>query len=210
LESPAWEDQELLVKVTLTSTKECVVYWLHLPTHTDPFCEGYIGVTTNFNKRMKSHKNTPVNNYMSNVISKYGWEYLCSDILHTGDENQCYAIEASYRNSFNIGWNLQAGGQNGRGGALGFKHSKETIEKHKQDAFNQHKNNPELAKQLAQYNSNVKSKSYLITYPDGQLEIIKNMRAFCREHKLSQSNMISVVKGRCQTCKGFKAKAIND
>lgn len=42
-----------------------------------------------------------------------------------------------------------------------------------------------------------------ITFPDGHVEVIKNLRAFCREHGLSQGNMHAVATGRKKSCKGF-------
>ena len=32
-----------------------VVYWIHLPEHTDMFSEGYIGVTENIKRRYYEH-----------------------------------------------------------------------------------------------------------------------------------------------------------
>jgi group I intron endonuclease len=192
----------------METEKEAVVYWLHLENHCDPFNEGYIGVTTNFDKRMKSHKNTPVNNHMANAIAKYEWDNIVASILHTGSESECYSIENSYRNIFNIGWNQIPGGSSGGGGSLGFKHSQETIEVRSKLALQQHKNNPELGKQLAEYNSTSKAKSYLITYPSGTQVTITNMRRFCRENYLSQSCMTQVAAGKYSQHKGYKVKPV--
>jgi hypothetical protein len=186
--------------------KEAVVYWIHKQDHTNPFDEGYIGVTTNFNHRMESHKRTPVNNHMANAIAKYGWENLVVDVLHSGLESECYPIENSYRNTKLIGWNICIGGEQPLGGSTGYKKSEEQIKTLRENALIQHKNNPELAKQLSQYNADTKSKTYLITHPSGYTEVITNMRKFCREMDLSQSAMTQVAKGKRSDYKGYKAK----
>ena len=40
-----------------------------------------------------------------------------------------------------------------------------------------------------------KSKHYTINHPCGKTDIIFNLRKFCREHNLHQSNMVQVAKG---------------
>lgn len=47
-----------------------------------------------------------------------------------------------------------------------------------------------------------------ITFPDGRIETIQNLRAFCREHKLTAPLMIAVSKGRQTHHKGFKCKKV--
>jgi predicted GIY-YIG superfamily endonuclease len=37
----------------------CYVYWIHREVHTDPSSEGYIGITSEFDKRMWSHFKNP-------------------------------------------------------------------------------------------------------------------------------------------------------
>ena len=36
-------------------TQTASVYWIHLPTHTDPLTEGYIGVSRDVDFRINSH-----------------------------------------------------------------------------------------------------------------------------------------------------------
>lgn len=49
-----------------------------------------------------------------------------------------------------------------------------------------------------------KAKSYLITFPTGETEVITNLRAFCRKYNLSCGCMVHVAKGRNKQHKGFK------
>ena len=49
-----------------------------------------------------------------------------------------------------------------------------------------------------------KSKSYIITFPDGKIEIITNLRQFCEKYKLSQSKMCLVSNGKRNHHKDFK------
>ena len=52
------------------------------------------------------------------------------------------------------------------------------------------------------------SKRYIITFPDGHEEEIRNMAKFCRENGLNKSSMCDVIKGRKESHKGFKAREI--
>ena len=91
------------------------LYWIHLPEHTNPKTQGYIGVTNNFTRRKQDHiycakNNKHRNSYLQRVILKYE-ELLCWDILFTGTAEGCYQLEEYFRNTEKIGWNLAAGGE---------------------------------------------------------------------------------------------------
>lgn len=67
------------------------------------------------------------------------------------------------------------------------------------------------AKQARGYNPEAHARSaesqarlYLITYPDGQMESIKNLVAFCRTHHLDPGNMCRVSQGKRIHYKGFR------
>ena len=47
---------------------------------------------------------------------------------------------------------------------------------------------------------NPRSKSYLVQFPDGSIHRIRGMRAFCREHKLTQCKLT----GMRKETKGYK------
>lgn len=86
------------------------VYWIRHPEHTDMFTQGYIGITNNFEKRIKRHKDKPSNNYLKNCINKHGWDTLIKEVLIIADKTYCLMIEAKLRFKENIGWNIAIGG----------------------------------------------------------------------------------------------------
>jgi len=64
---------------------------------------------------------------------------------------------------------------------------------------------------VAHNNRHSKCKSYYITYPCGKTETIYNLRKFCREQGIQQSNMVQVAKGnpRHKHCSGFKCEVVS-
>lgn len=60
-------------------------------------------------------------------------------------------------------------------------------------------NNPKQKEKI----SNSLAKTWLITYPDGTKETIKNLKKFCNEKGLFQSCMILVSQGKQKNHKGF-------
>lgn len=91
------------------------IYWIHLPEYTfdknDELTQGYIGLTSNFKERMKSHKKKKSLTHFTNAIKKYGWENLNKVIMY---ENLSFStalyLEHVLRPKSNIGWNTQMGG----------------------------------------------------------------------------------------------------
>lgn len=89
-----------------------VVYWIKVKSMSDPYTEGYIGVSSNFEKRKKDHINKPNsgNRYLKNCIEKYNKD-IEFEILHTCDTiEECLFLENKYRNKERIGWNICVGG----------------------------------------------------------------------------------------------------
>jgi hypothetical protein len=50
-----------------------------------------------------------------------------------------------------------------------------------------------------------RSKTYLVTHPDGHQTVEKNLKKFCIEHGLQQGHMSSVVNGKLKQHKGYVA-----
>jgi len=79
---------------------ECVLYWLH-----DEYCiclqkHGYVGITTNWTRRLSQHQNNksfPVN---------FEWS-----IIFTGTRAECLVLEYQLRPKSGIGWNRSQGGK---------------------------------------------------------------------------------------------------
>jgi len=103
-----------------------VVYWVHLPEHTDYNTQGYIGITNNFNKRLVQHKRKPPNPHFRSAILKYSWDNLVKEaVVINIDKEAAILLEEMLRPKENIGWNTAMGG----GVApswLGKRHSEET------------------------------------------------------------------------------------
>lgn len=87
------------------------VYWIYLIEHKDRFTEGYVGMTSNFKNRMKSHRKSKSKSHFNNAKNKYGWDNLNKVILHQNlSLEECLKLELYYRPNQNIGWNSQKGG----------------------------------------------------------------------------------------------------
>jgi hypothetical protein len=104
-----------------------VVYWIHHVDHIDPYSEGYIGVTVNFDRRIKTHikhvkKNDHLNEHLQNNLLN---ENVKITILHEDEEEVCYDLERKYRPDLYIGWNISRGGSDGGVTRTGYKLSDE-------------------------------------------------------------------------------------
>lgn len=85
--------------------KPAVVYWIHYPEQSDPFCDGYIGISTNLPERVSNHKRR--NKHMFNRLMKGA----VIEVLHECETlDKAAEKEKEYRPHSNIGWNLNAGG----------------------------------------------------------------------------------------------------
>lgn len=90
------------------------VYWIKLREHSNLFIEGYIGISKDFEERMRAHKKNKRKSHLTYAINKYGWYDLDKIILYEDlDLNDALSIEADYRPTENIGWNSQRGGEIG-------------------------------------------------------------------------------------------------
>lgn len=88
------------------------VYWIREKSHTDLMSQGYIGVSSNAEKRFISHKemNKGTNNHLRHAIKKYGWDNLVKSVLLYAEKDYCLDIERKLRPADKIGWNLVVGG----------------------------------------------------------------------------------------------------
>ena len=78
----------------------CVVYWIYGDQCVDPFVDGYVGISTIVENRLRRHK------YKSRFREHItGW-----DILFTGTQAECKKREKQLRPRPNIGWNVAIGG----------------------------------------------------------------------------------------------------
>lgn len=81
--------------------KPAVVYWIHFPDQHDPYCDGYVGISTQLEQRLEAHRRK-FKHYIKNASI---------DILQTCNSlTEAAEIEKRYRPHPFIGWNIIAGG----------------------------------------------------------------------------------------------------
>jgi hypothetical protein len=54
------------------------------------------------------------------------------------------------------------------------------------------------------------SSTWLVTFPNDNIEVIQNLNEFCRKHNLYPSCMNRVASGRTKQHKGYKCKRLLD
>ena len=96
----------------MSSIKECVVYWIHTEEHKDMTRQGYIGVSTQVDKRLKEHFNKiktgkHENPHLQRAIEVYHTQV---DIIFIGSLEECLRLEKELRPHKQIGWNICPGG----------------------------------------------------------------------------------------------------
>lgn len=89
---------------------EITLYWIRRNCHTNIWQEGYVGITSDFDRRMNDHKNRIGNDRFSNSIKSYGWDTLVVDKIVIGNSLDVARIEKFLRPKENIGWNHCIGG----------------------------------------------------------------------------------------------------
>lgn len=90
----------------------CYVYWYHLSSHSNVFCEGYIGVTVNLETRDRNHRihELKYDSVLRKAIKKYGSENIIRTILCITTIEAAYILEEKLRPTKSIGWNIVKGG----------------------------------------------------------------------------------------------------
>lgn len=180
--------------------------------YTSPSGKRYIGQTKNFKNRERQHKYSGSKcSAFANAIKKYGYANLKLEIL----EVSLTIEEANIKEEYYIdkysslapnGYNLQTGGYN-------FSISEETREKFKiankkrivssetkQKQSNYWKLNTPIGE------NNIKSKKYIITFPNGEKESIICLKQFCEKYNLHAGHMSAVAKGNRKQHKNFKCE----
>lgn len=81
---------------------KCCLYWIRDVSHTDIQTQGYIGVSTDFEQRIKTHKKQ----------KRWLWKKfdIVVEIILTEKEENCYRFEECLRPEERIGWNINKGG----------------------------------------------------------------------------------------------------
>lgn len=85
------------------------VYWYKRTDFTNPYTEGYIGITNNTKRRDLEHRRGTKNLHITNALNKYADIEMV--ILHTCNKAEALELEYIYRPTTNIGWNMAIGGE---------------------------------------------------------------------------------------------------
>jgi len=88
----------------------CCVYWLSTKEFSNPYSEGYVGVTTDLDNRVMQHWFS-TKSKTRKYFEQYGRSNIIVTVLFEGTAEQCYAKEAELRPQMYIGWNIQIGGK---------------------------------------------------------------------------------------------------
>jgi predicted GIY-YIG superfamily endonuclease len=86
--------------------KYCL-YWIHYPDQTSPKSEGYIGITSDFSKRIQTHSKYTKYAHIKNRIDSGAIATILQENL---TKEQAESLETTYRPEENIGWNIAKGG----------------------------------------------------------------------------------------------------
>ena len=89
-----------------------IVYWYHLANHTDPYTEGYVGVTCREDERHRAHLSgyQGGSKILHYAFNKYGVDQVQKTVLHRVSKQEAYELEQQYRPEMNVGWNIAMGG----------------------------------------------------------------------------------------------------
>jgi hypothetical protein len=186
------------LRYIIFTDKKAIVYWIHLEEHTDIFTEGYVGVSTNYRERWKTHKyylkrNKHENSHFQNAYNLYGLKNLIFDTVLIGTEDYCYEVERKLRPEKRIGWNIEPGG-NRPPITTDYKHSKET------------KNKISI---ITRNYIDLKKNFILIYIPTKTPYIIKNLKASCYELNLSVEDTVNTI-NNSKHYKGYKLFCYDD
>lgn len=176
------------------------------------------------------------NTHFHRAIRKYGrenftWEilYQSNDLEHTLNKMEPHFIQEY--NSFGNGFNMTKGGEGRLGSVMTEEHKRMLIDMHKNASFEMRKRWSDAAKARGIHpNLTIRSaetkrgkklsrehvnkmlekriKLWLVTYPDGTMKQIRNMKMFCKNNGLSAAAMTNVNKGRKRHHHGFKCRKI--
>lgn len=111
-----------------------IVYWIREKEHLDLYTQGYVGITKKaLEERVREHKKNKGNSIVAGKLRNH-MGLVWSVIHEVSSLEEALTLEASYRPTQNIGWNLQKGGEIGvepewyADQSNSLKHSKKTSE----------------------------------------------------------------------------------
>jgi hypothetical protein len=119
------------------------VYWIHLLDHTDPYTEGYIGITANDPvHRLRRH--VQINPTIREGVSQGAIQTVLREGLR---RSEALSLERSYRPKPHIGWNKAKGGGAGLS-YPGYNHTPEQVKANSERGKKQYASDPDMPERL--------------------------------------------------------------
>lgn len=145
-------------------------------------------------------------NLIKKAIEKYGSINFTVEVLEWCEneehmrEREKYWIQTLDALNSDEYYNLHEGG---RGGPTftGKTHTEETRKIFRENRY-------KYQEKILQASREKCAKEYIITFPDGHEETIKNLAQFCRDNKLDQGTMYSIMRGNQDFHKGYSVRRI--
>lgn len=181
-----------------------VLYWIKTSSMTEPFKEGYIGITKNsLATRLSQHRCS---------TRPIGYQVRANEVtiveLHRGMKEDILELEYKYRPNMDIGWNIMAGGNYG---TVRCPKCNCYMEKGSRNILglcstcNDYKGH--FAKDNIPHNYG-KGEKYILTSPEGLIYEPEVFTKFCNENNLTPQNLRKVAKGSRKHHKGWKATKV--
>ncbi|AIM51268.1 putative homing endonuclease [Lelliottia phage phD2B] len=174
------------------NVKEHKVYHIRVVGNED-LAQGYVGVTGDIAARMRSHKHSGMLNS--------GREFV---LIHSGSQEECYAIEAKLRPEENMGWNKGRGGYRRAGNIK----TGERISIDTEIKQGQHLSRATEFKKGTTPHNKGNGKDYIFTSPTGEEYLVTCITDFCIAHNLTPQNMRKVARGLRVHHKGWIASHV--
>ncbi len=169
----------------------------------------YIGITSRpieqrFQEHISRAKCGQRGNRLYEAMRKYGSENFSIElIIQTSNENDVRELETQFIekcDSYNSGYNCNLGGHGSlhfpeeikkkiRDAQIGKIIPLETRRKMSEAKIGVSACSEHFGKYILKGSESPLSKSHMIQFPDGHIEEIKGLRAFCREHRLLVSKL---------------------
>lgn len=196
-------------------TENKINHKIYIGKHTtDKVDDGYIGSGKLLTLAIKKHGKE---NFKRKIL-----EYCENEELL--NEREQYWIKFYNSTNREIGYNITDGGE----GTLGYKPSEKTLQLQstimkelwntkerkefcRQRALKQFSDPEQLRKATERAKGNsYRAKIYIITFPDGHEETIKNLTQFCKRHELNKECMCMVSSGKQFHHKNFKCRRLGE
>lgn len=209
----------------MKNNKKCgVIYCI-----TSPSGKRYIGQSWNHEKRWRDYRNLHfVPPVLMKAFQKYGtgsfiFEVIKDNLYTQADMDYFEDYFILKYDSIKYGYNCKRGGLGGlhteetkrkiseslkqsNHPIHGSNHAEETKRKisETKTGVNLPKDSPHFSDKFSLNMSKIKEKyEYTIVSPDGETFITKNLKQFCKDNNLHQSNMQRVASGKRKTCQGW-------